>query len=187
MLYTNNMLVAGRSVERVGPGAHCIRRLPHLQLGHHLLQLIRHTEVTSAWHCVAGMQLSQWQFQLAKVWEQMSGEDLAGLRNKKKNTSAVCSTSSPYSCPAGSPSGTGPTAPLRLCWVPTLHLLHLVTLSLLTFVPALHPLQMVRVPGPHVDVNVHPTKREVSFLFEDRLVEAVCATLQQALTHTTSR
>ena len=46
---------------------------------------------------------------------------------------------------------------------------------------------MVRVPGPHVDVNVHPTKREVSFLFEDRLVEAVCAALQQALTHTTSR
>ena len=70
---------------------------------------------------------------------------------------------------------------------PTLHPLRLSILLLLTFALALHPLQMVRVPGPHVDVNVHPTKREVSFLFEDRLVEAVCAALQQALTHTTSR
>lgn len=73
----------------------------------------------------------------------------------------MCSTRSPHSCPTGSH---------------TRHRSNSTT-----------AVQMVRVPGPHVDVNVHPTKREVSFLFEDRLVEVVCAALQQALTNTTSR
>ena len=30
----------------------------------------------------------------------------------------------------------------------------------------------LEVPGSHVDVNVHPTKREVALLHEDRLCAA---------------
>jgi DNA mismatch repair protein, C-terminal domain len=38
-----------------------------------------------------------------------------------------------------------------------------------------------RVPCGHVDVNVHPTKREVALLFQPELVEAVQAALEGAL------
>ena len=33
----------------------------------------------------------------------------------------------------------------------------------------------------HVDVNVHPTKREVGFLNEDEISEKICAAVQKAL------
>ena len=122
-----------------------------------------------------------------KGLKQISGADGTSVSPTHGRHCAVCSTSSPYSCPAGSPTWHesdntiasllgGDTPPPAPCFT-----------VLVDFVLAWHPLQMVRVPGPHVDVNVHPTKREVSFLFEDRLVEAVCAALQQALTNTTSR
>lgn len=39
----------------------------------------------------------------------------------------------------------------------------------------------IRVPGPHVDVNVHPTKREVALLYEDELCECVATAVRQLL------
>ena len=46
----------------------------------------------------------------------------------------------------------------------------------------------LELPGPHVDVNVHPTKREVAFLHEDRLCDAVSRAVRDAIGNaTTSR
>ncbi len=39
----------------------------------------------------------------------------------------------------------------------------------------------IDMPTEHVDVNVHPTKREVGFLHQDELVEAVCAAVSAKL------
>ena len=39
----------------------------------------------------------------------------------------------------------------------------------------------LELPGPHVDVNVHPTKREVAFLHEDRLCDALARTTKEVL------
>lgn len=39
----------------------------------------------------------------------------------------------------------------------------------------------LELPGPHVDVNVHPTKREVAFLHEDRLCDAVCKAVREVI------
>ncbi len=46
----------------------------------------------------------------------------------------------------------------------------------------------LKLPGPHLDVNIHPTKREVAFLHEDRLCETLAANVRHALnSNTTSR
>ena len=46
----------------------------------------------------------------------------------------------------------------------------------------------LELPGPHVDVNVHPTKREVALLHEDRLCDAVSRAVRDAIgSATTSR
>ncbi|KAL3806421.1 hypothetical protein ACHAXA_002667 [Cyclostephanos tholiformis] len=46
----------------------------------------------------------------------------------------------------------------------------------------------LELPGPHVDVNVHPTKREVAFLHEDRLCDALSRAVRDAIgSATTSR
>ena len=46
----------------------------------------------------------------------------------------------------------------------------------------------LELPGPHLDVNVHPTKREVAFLHEDRLCEALTTSVKDLLrSNTTSR
>jgi len=46
----------------------------------------------------------------------------------------------------------------------------------------------LELPGPHIDVNVHPTKREVAFLHEDRLCDAVSAAVRGVIAGaTTSR
>ncbi|KAL9180697.1 hypothetical protein ACHAXT_011150 [Thalassiosira profunda] len=39
----------------------------------------------------------------------------------------------------------------------------------------------LELPGPHVDVNVHPTKREVALLHEDRLCDAVARAVREAI------
>ena len=39
----------------------------------------------------------------------------------------------------------------------------------------------LELPGPHVDVNVHPTKREVAFLHEDRLCDALARATKEVL------
>jgi DNA mismatch repair protein MLH1 len=46
----------------------------------------------------------------------------------------------------------------------------------------------LELPGPHLDVNVHPTKREVAFLHEDRLCDALTTSVRDILrSNTTSR
>ena len=46
----------------------------------------------------------------------------------------------------------------------------------------------LELPGPHLDVNVHPTKREVAFLHEDRLCDALATVVRGVLrSNTTSR
>ena len=37
------------------------------------------------------------------------------------------------------------------------------------------------MPGSHVDVNLHPTKREVGFLHKDELLEAIRAAFEETL------
>jgi len=44
----------------------------------------------------------------------------------------------------------------------------------------------LEVPGPHVDVNVHPTKKEVAFLHEDRLCESIAIAVRKTLSSLTS-
>lgn len=44
----------------------------------------------------------------------------------------------------------------------------------------------LELPGPHVDVNVHPTKREVAFLHEDRLCVALAAAVKEVIGSATS-
>ena len=44
----------------------------------------------------------------------------------------------------------------------------------------------LELPGPHVDVNVHPTKKEVAFLHEDRLCSAVAVAVRSVLSSFTS-
>ncbi|TPX58720.1 hypothetical protein PhCBS80983_g02957 [Powellomyces hirtus] len=39
----------------------------------------------------------------------------------------------------------------------------------------------VEIKPQNVDVNVHPTKREVHFLYEDKIIENICGALQQRL------
>lgn len=39
----------------------------------------------------------------------------------------------------------------------------------------------MEIKAENVDVNVHPTKREVHFLNEDKIIETICLTLQQRL------
>jgi len=43
-------------------------------------------------------------------------------------------------------------------------------------------LQDVRLPGGHVDVNLHPTKKEVGFLHQEELIEAICSAIEERLT-----
>ena len=44
----------------------------------------------------------------------------------------------------------------------------------------------LELPGPHVDVNVHPTKREVAFLHEDRLCDAISKVVRSVIGGATS-
>ena len=37
------------------------------------------------------------------------------------------------------------------------------------------------MPGSHVDVNLHPTKREVGFLHQDELLEAIRGAIEETL------
>lgn len=46
--------------------------------------------------------------------------------------------------------------------------------------PVLH-LQDLMMPGSHVDVNLHPTKREVGFLHQDELLEAIRGAVEDTL------
>ena len=43
-------------------------------------------------------------------------------------------------------------------------------------------MQDMRLPGEHVDVNLHPTKKEVGFLHQDLLIEAICTAVEDLLT-----
>ena len=46
----------------------------------------------------------------------------------------------------------------------------------------------LELPGPHIDVNVHPTKREVALLHEDRLCDALSKAVRDVIgSATTSR
>ena len=42
-------------------------------------------------------------------------------------------------------------------------------------------LQDLDMPGNHVDVNLHPTKREVGFLHQDELLERIRVAVEDAL------
>ena len=42
-------------------------------------------------------------------------------------------------------------------------------------------MQDLRMPGPHVDVNVHPTKREVGFLHQEALIDALRTAVEEKL------
>lgn len=42
--------------------------------------------------------------------------------------------------------------------------------------------QDIRLPGGHVDVNLHPTKKEVGFLHAEELVKAICSAVEAKLT-----
>jgi DNA mismatch repair protein MLH1 len=44
----------------------------------------------------------------------------------------------------------------------------------------------LELPGPHLDVNIHPTKREVAFLHEERLCVALESTVRNMLRSTTT-
>jgi DNA mismatch repair protein MLH1 len=43
-------------------------------------------------------------------------------------------------------------------------------------------MQDVRLPGGHVDVNLHPTKKEVGFLHQEELIEGICTAIEERLT-----
>lgn len=47
--------------------------------------------------------------------------------------------------------------------------------------PRKQNLQDLVMPGSHVDVNLHPTKREVGFLHQDELLEAIRGAVEETL------
>lgn len=44
-----------------------------------------------------------------------------------------------------------------------------------------HLLQELNMPGNHVDVNLHPTKKEVGFLHQEQLLEGIRAAVENVL------